>query len=402
MVSRAAADPQAASVGSLEQERTSSRLAPLDGIRGIAALVVVLHHCLLVVPALGAPDNGQGYGGFAWFVNSPVHIVWAGGEAVAVFFVLSGIVLTLPILAARRFDWLAYYPARLLRLYLPVIASVLIASVIAIAIEPSASESTSSWLRHHDLPITAARMVRASVIVFGTEWLNSPLWSLRWEVVFSFLLPVYVFAYLEFLPRPVGLVLAVTLVFTGSAIGKDNVFYLSVFAFGVLLARDFKPIRDGLVTRITGRRGALWVVGLAAFTLVALTWRWTLLGLGLTGIISLWWRPMAALGAVTLILLAVSWKPFAHLLSRPMCQWAGRLSFSLYLTHEPIVVAAGRLFPGDMTGFVPLVAIPVSLAVACVFYRLVERPSHQLARWVGRQPGRITGRPTSRARARNV
>ncbi len=391
---------QAVSVEAVENERRSSRLGPLDGIRGIAALVVLLHHCLLVVPSLAAPDKRQGYGGFAWFVNSPVHIVWAGGEAVVVFFVLSGIVLTLPILRARRFDWLAYYPARLLRLYLPVVASVLIASAIAIAIQPSASESTSSWLRHHDLPITVPRMVRTSVLVLGTEWLNSPLWSLRSEVLFSLLLPVYVFAYLKVLPRPVGLVLAVTLVFVGSGVGKDNIFYLSVFAFGVLVARDFGPIRDGLGARIAGRRGVWWVVGLAAFTLVALTWRWTFLGLGLTGI-SLWWRAMAAFGAVTLILLAATWGPLARFLSRTVCQWAGRLSFSLYLTHEPIVVAAGRLLPGDMTGFVPLVAIPVALVVAYVFYRVVERPSHQLARWVGRHAGRITGGITSRSLVRN-
>lgn len=194
--------------------------------------------------------------------------------------------------------------------------------------------------------------------------------------------------------------LAVGLVFLGSAIGKDNVFYLSVFAFGVLLARDFGPIRARLGTRIDGRSGAWWVVGLVVFTLVALTWRWTFLGLGLTGI-SLWWRMMAALGAVTLILLAATWGPFARLLSRPLCQWAGRLSFSLYLTHEPIVVAAGRLVPGDRVGFVALIAIPVALVVAYVFYRVVDQPSHQLARWVGRHAGRVTTGIGSRALARN-
>jgi len=383
------ADSSNGAVETAGEQRSSSRLAPLDGIRGLAALVVVLHHCLLVVPVLNAPDTGRRRGGFAWFVNSPLHIVWAGGEAVVVFFVLSGIVLTLPFLRARRFDWLAYYPARLLRLYLPVIASVVIASAIAVAIRPSASESTSSWLRQHDVPITVSRMVRTSVLVLGTEWLNSPLWSLRWEVLFSLLLPVYVLAYLKVLPRPVGIVVAVTLVFVGSAIGKDNIFYLSVFALGVLMARDLGPIRARLGARLDGRRGVWWVVGLAAFTLVALTWRWTLLGLGLTEV-SRQWRVMAALGAVTLILLAATWGPFARFLSRPVCQWVGRLSFSLYLTHEPIVVAAGRLLPGDMTGFVPLVAIPVALGVAYVFYRGVERPSHQLARWVGRHAGRIT------------
>ena len=198
--------------------------------------------------------------------------------------------------------------------------------------------------------------------------------------------------------------LAVTLVFVGSGVGKDNIFNLSVFALGVLVARDFGPIRDSLGARIAGRRGVWWVVGLAAFTLVALTRRWTFLGLGLTGF-SLWWRAMAALGAVALILLAATWGPFARFLSRPVCQRAGRLPFSLYLTHEPIVVAAGRLLPGDMTGFVPLVAIPVALVVALVvayvFCRVVERHSHQLARWVGRHASRITGGITARNLVRN-
>jgi len=202
------------------------------------------------------------------------------------------------------------------------------------------------------------------------------------------------------LPRPVGLLLALTLVVAGSGIGKDNVFYLSVFALGVLLARDFGPIRAGLGARIYGRCGVAWVVGLGAFTLVALTWRWTFLGLGLPGI-SLQWRAMAALGAATLILLAATWGPFARLLSQPACQWAGRLSFSLYLTHEPIVVAAGRLLAGDLTGLVPLVAIPVAVGVAYMFYRVVERPSHQLARWVGRYVRRINGRIGSRPAVRS-
>jgi peptidoglycan/LPS O-acetylase OafA/YrhL len=386
---------QAPVVAADERAVPSTRLAPLDGIRGLAALVVLVHHCLLVVPVLAAPDGAQGHGDFTWFVNSPLHLVWAGGEAVVVFFVLSGIVLTLPVLRARPFDWLAYYPARLLRLYLPVIASVLLAAAVTIAIQPSASESTSSWFRHHDTPVTPSRMLHTSVLVFGTEWLNSPLWSLRWEVLFSLLLPVYVIVYVRILPRPLGVALAVALVFVGSGIGKDNVFYLSVFALGVLLARDFGPLRDRLTARISGRGGGWWVVGIGAFTVVTLTWRWTFLGLGMTGI-SLWWRAMAALGAVTLILLAATWPSFGRFLARPACQWAGRLSFSLYLTHEPIVVAVGRLVPGDLTGLVPVIAIPIALVVAYVFYRAVERPGHRLARWTGRRAGRFASTNLSR------
>ena len=74
--------------------RTSSsqRLPSLDGLRGLAAIVVVVHHALLTWPALfaqydGAEPRVRAPGG------SPSRrsiITWAGREAVAVFFILSG------------------------------------------------------------------------------------------------------------------------------------------------------------------------------------------------------------------------------------------------------------------------------------------------------------------------
>ena len=82
------------------------RIASLDGLRGLAAATVLFTHVLLAGIAFHAYDAR----------DAPV---WAGNVAVGVFFVLSGFVLTLP--STRRAEnWVAYYPARLLRLYLPV------------------------------------------------------------------------------------------------------------------------------------------------------------------------------------------------------------------------------------------------------------------------------------------
>ncbi|WP_368259248.1 acyltransferase family protein, partial [Blautia wexlerae] len=73
------------------------RLRSLDGLRGLAAVIVLVHHALLVIPALAAPYYGQTVQpGLPWLlVHTPLHLLWAGTEAVYLFFILSGLVLTL-------------------------------------------------------------------------------------------------------------------------------------------------------------------------------------------------------------------------------------------------------------------------------------------------------------------
>lgn len=86
------------------------RLSSLDGLRGIAAVVVLIHHALLTLPQLADAYydmDGLSEISLAWILTyTPLHVFWAGAEAVSLFFILSGIVLTLPVLRARgRFTW---------------------------------------------------------------------------------------------------------------------------------------------------------------------------------------------------------------------------------------------------------------------------------------------------------
>ncbi|MGH7001396.1 MAG: acyltransferase family protein, partial [Stellaceae bacterium] len=73
------------------------RLPSLDSLRGIAALTVVIHHTLTTLPAFWAVYTGAPASRLARIMAfSPLHLLWDGHQAVLVFFVLSGFVLSLP------------------------------------------------------------------------------------------------------------------------------------------------------------------------------------------------------------------------------------------------------------------------------------------------------------------
>ena len=187
-------DPPAASPPAEESSRVS-RVRSLDGLRGLAALIVVFHHALLTSPTLARVNYGTPPGtvhGIHWLLSyTPLHLLWAGPEAVFVFFVLSGFVLFLPT-ESVRFRWAPYYPRRLLRLYLPVIGSVLFAWLSVILVPPRVINGASLWLDHHHLHVGLGRVLHDMALLGGVSLLNGPLWSLKWEVLFSVLLPVYV------------------------------------------------------------------------------------------------------------------------------------------------------------------------------------------------------------------
>jgi peptidoglycan/LPS O-acetylase OafA/YrhL len=63
------------------------------------------------------------------------------------------------------------------------------------------------------------------------------------------------------------------------------------------------------------------------------------------------------------------WSPRVALLEGRTCQWLGKVSFSLYLSHWPLLVAFG-----------PIVGGLLCLPVAWIVWRIVERPSIAISR----------------------
>ena len=366
----------------------SSRLHSLDGLRGAAALVVLVHHSLLLFPSLATVyfprSGGPQPGAWGWLLSyTPLHLVWAGTESVYLFFVLSGLVLVLPVLARPGFSWLAYYPRRVIRLYGPVLAAVLFGLLTYLLVPRYNDPVLGRWVNGRPNTYPASAVLVDATMVTGHSSRISPLWSLQWEVLFSLLLPLLVVLVrhgrrLDLLKAAALLALLVV----GSVRNDGALTYLPMFAIGALTAARWRDIRS-VVTAWAARWRPFWlVVGVVAVLLTSA--RWELLGLGVPAATADDLAFLAVPGVWLLVLLGWFSDGARSVLEAPLLQWAGRISFSLYLVHEPVIISARMLTPTTSPWVAVAIAVPLALAVAALFERFVESRFHRLAQLVGR------------------
>ena len=368
----------------------TERIRALDGLRGLAAVVVILHHVLLV-------DN--------WFANSlitfeanpsddwkaivyytPLHIFFAGTEAVLVFFMLSGIVL---VRAFPGFTSLSvsYFVSRLTRLYLPIWGSIIFALLLTFARPDRLPPGISWWLLGNYRTITAegvltdseqlnTLLVESAVLInyadLYSNWLNSSLWSMKIEIVASILLFVFVLGSKRPLVFLVLFVAASSLLDLPPEI-RQYFQFLMYFAAGAWLA-------------VSKLRPSRWVAdGLIVFSVLAFTTPWMLRGASsplASGSIEL---ILGLVGAISLGFGVLGDSSFKKLLETRPFQYLGSRSYSIFLVHAPIVTLVG-FWVVSLTGSIadwftvaPL-AVLISLLAGELFHWAVERPSLNVAR----------------------
>jgi peptidoglycan/LPS O-acetylase OafA/YrhL len=374
------------------QDRSAGagRLTSLDGLRGLAALIVVIHHCALSLPALANQNQAPDRSSQAWWLTyTPLHLVWAGGEAVLVFFVLSGLVLALPHLRPPRpGTWLPYYAKRAVRLYVPVAAAVVLTGIVVTLVPRVTGPGWSWWMADHAVPVQVSVLAHDAGLLGGTGWLNSALWSLKYEVFFSLFLPIFVVVARQLTaPLWASVPLALWGIGWAASMSHELLSYMFVFAVGVLLAQ---------------RLATLWAWGERVSRAAAAPVMWTALGVaGVLLLLSEWWmklfvsdwtlwlpigRPAGVLGAAVLVFCFLHCRPLRAFGDSRALQWLGTVSFSLYLVHEPIVVSVATMTPQTLRGLAVTltVGIALSLGAAVLFHRLVEQPSQRLAGRLGR------------------
>lgn len=365
------------------------RLAALDGLRGVAALVVVTEHILISQPRWHASFTWHPSGALVTlFSVTPLRLTWAGSEAVWIFFVLSGFVLTRRAVAGESFSTIRYLVRRTLRINVPAAVAILV-SVALTALPRDATVTGSSWLSGHLEPVTLRETITTMLLVFGNrlEHVNGALWTLQWEMWFSYLVPLVVVVAVALRRHALvwGAACVVVSSFGSQIVDArwtpalvQAIRYLPMFGVGVALACREERIHAWGAT--LGRRTGTILVGAA---LIALSLRYPLVQYDPLG--PTW---SAALGrfvslgaAAAVIVLVLAHQPLTRLLERRPVQWVGVRSFSLYLIHEPVIMAV-TLGLGVL-GTDPLrmaVLYASALLAAAVFHRLVEEPTVRLGR----------------------
>jgi peptidoglycan/LPS O-acetylase OafA/YrhL len=370
--------------------------------------MVLAFHCALISPVFAdyligshvVPRNGFWW----WMIRTPFRLAILGDEAVAVFFVLSGLVLTLQVVGPGRvFDWATYYPRRIVRLYLPMVASVILAAIVFVIVPFAPTTSPSIWVQSG----TFAHLGWATLFVnfdlfAGVNNINSPTWSLRWEVIFSLLLPVYVLAVrggrlIAWICIALGPVL-VWIAILGGVVSLAN---LPIFLVGVGIARlyldhrDRNPDGDSIRAEHPARRHLLWVA-IVVLSLALLVAHWLLDPfVAHLHLLQTLLQALPVLGATGIVAAAAFWKPAITLLTRRLFAWLGRVSFSLYLVHVPVLVVTSNLLPRAPWYLIVAIAVPIAFVVAELFMRFVEMPSHRLSRRIriDSDPGHVGSRP---------
>jgi peptidoglycan/LPS O-acetylase OafA/YrhL len=374
----------------------SGRVSELDSVRGLAAFVVVLHHAWEMIlpdqnlfplsgyPVADAPKLGEvAY----WISVTPLRLLFAGHPAVGLFFVLSGFALTKSLQHSRHSGYFPFVVRRFFRIYPPFALVIVVAAGLSWLLHPQAIPGRD-WLNHYWRTPVTPNLVFGHLAMIETSGyynsLDSSMWTLVHELRISLLFP-FVAALAFVYPRRVlvGAILGfavLSVTHLTSAMGAlihpglpREIFlswiqtfrYVMFFVFGILVATRFETF-DRALTRHPASEKWLWV---AAFALLAVPYT--------KGYIEICY----AVGAFILLILCIHSPVARRILRHPTLQWLGKISYSLYLAHLVVLIAAFYSLHDILpTGVILVLYVVVSLLVADVLNRTVELPSSELGK----------------------
>jgi peptidoglycan/LPS O-acetylase OafA/YrhL len=363
------------------------RLAELDGLRGLAALTVVLGHLLNTYPSFTAVSFDAGPTWVNALKYTPLHALWSGHEAVMLFFLLSGFVLALPFQGDRRPRWQPFAIKRIARIWLPYVA-VLTAAVAARAAFAGDLPDVSDWVANkwRD-PLSALDLLQHYSLVgtFDDRQLDPVTWSLAHEMRISLLFPVLMLAvrhtrWWQLLGTAfvVDLMASVAIRQGADKATWGSLQYLIFFVAGALLATH----REHIGVRLRRLPERAWPV-LVGVGFIAYSSAWLLPSIDRPDAADDW---MTGIGAAIFLFAAAHSPPMTTALRARAPQWLGRVSYSLYLVHAVVLLSLLSLLHGRLPLLLILgLVLGLSLGLAAVVHRWVEEPSMALGRRLTRR-----------------
>lgn len=354
------------------------RINTLDSLRGIAAFCVVLNHFYYSVP--------ESLRATFWFIDhTPLYVLVAGRFATLLFFVLSGFVLALYYRREDKPPYSEYLIRRFCRIYLPFAASILLAFGLShllagYPLQGGSDFVNSMWAEPVNGPVLATHLMMTGVHASSIR-LNTVMWSLIYELRISLLFPLLVWFVFRF--RIPGVITAVvagcvairlySLTGQMSALYAENALgsllltlrYIPAFCIGILIMVK----KEAVMRLMQALPPYAHALGLMLSVAV------------IVGLKKINYADAAyALVGAYFICLCLASARTQRLLALSPLEWLGRVSFSLYLVHMPVLLGMHYLLAGQSLWLILACALPAILISAEVMYRLAELPSIRLGK----------------------
>lgn len=384
-------------------ESKKHSLGFLDGVRGVAMMIVVFHHFGLgFFPAINYlnPDQIHLGNGEAELLiaKTPLNIFFNGGFAVSIFFVLSGFVLSYKFHRSGSHKLLREYAAkRYFRLLLPVGASILICYLLyeaGLFTHKELGDLTKSkdWLNCLFTGIkTVADMIKnlfLDVFLNNDNRYNPVLWTMTIEFLGSLLL----FSFLTLAGNNkksilLHIIVAVLILLT------DKKFY-AAFILGSLISRLFvdgfsfpkgwKGITIKLFLVVAGIYFSSYPQGsfVQQSMWKPIAWSWTNT-----------YDLFHVLGSFCLLFVICFEKNFIRFFSIKPFLYLGKISFSFYLIHLAVMCSLGcwiflKLWKQG-TYFIPflisfLASMAVTFLISHFFYKFIDKASIRFSEKMGK------------------
>ena len=357
----------------------------LDSLRGFAALTVVFYHFSQIC----SPRDVH------LLLRTPLRLLVAGHQAVLLFFLLSGFVLTLPYQRRSRLNYGSFLLKRVCRIYLPYLGAL----ALAILCDRYLSRYGHFHNYWFDLTWTApvtTRLVLQHILFLGNyDWsqFNTAFWSLVYEMRISLVFPWIAVAVLRlrtawmllsafalsFSYLPLALLITRTFHLSSSngAINSTlTLHYAAFFLIGSLMAKHLQQINRWYARLSSMQSATMAFLALLLYAFSdasSMVQRFPIPK-------NLYDWPIAA-GAAMLMILAMNSRPVHRLLTGRTIHHLGRISYSLYLIHGTVLFALIHTLYGHIPlSMLLLLYLAITLAVTEIFYRLVERPTMTLGR----------------------
>lgn len=367
----------------------AEKIEYLDGLRGLAAFIVVLHHFVCTFyPAMAEVGKIYHLGPVeGWLGNTPFSLLFGGNFPVCVFFILSGYVLTYKFFKTKNREVIVSGAVRrYLRLIFPIAFVIFLAylmmSLSLFYNQEIASLTGSSWNKQFwTFDQDFSGMIRQAVwdtLFIGSETATSydyVLWTMSIEFVGSLIAFSYVMLFGQSRNRwAIYLIAGVFFI---------DSYYLA-FLLGILLADLYNSERPAFKFDNKIALLALLVIGLY---LGSYTGSIAYPGHDLFNIAKsvvtepdIFWH---IIGAFILVFVVLNSPLLKSGLSKKVPVSLGKLSFSMYLIH-PLILASissvsfmvlSEYLAYNWAGLIVFLITVAAVIVSSYFiYRYVDQP----------------------------